>query len=89
MSDSPPDSTAVHEENRRMRYLRYLISFTTAELMQGDHDLKQAEAIIERTRRAVLTMFPGKEQAFELIYRPRFRRILEERYGAASLEISH
>lgn len=89
MSTSSPDPEALLDENRRMRRLRYLIALTTAELMQGDHDLAQAEAIIERTRQAVLSMFPGKEGAFELIYRPRFLRILRERYGTASGEISH
>lgn len=69
-----------------MRRLRHLISLTTAELVQGDHGLAEAEAIIERTRCAVLTMFPGKESTFELIYRPRFVRILRERYGPSSGE---
>jgi len=72
-----------------MRRLRHLITLTTAELMQGNHGLAEAEAIIERTRRAVITMFPGKESTFELIYRPRFLRILWERYGAASGETLH
>jgi hypothetical protein len=27
-----------------------------------------------------LTMFPGKELAYDLIYRPRFQRLLQEKY---------
>jgi hypothetical protein len=86
MSSPPPDPTALREENLRMRRLRHLIALTTAELSQGAHALAEAEAIIERTRRAVLAMFPGKESTFELIYRPRFVRILQERYGSSSGE---
>ena len=89
MSALPPDPAALAEENLRMRRLRHLIALTTAELMQGDHGYGEAEAIIERTRRAVLCMFPGKESAFELIYRPRFMRILHERYGSPSGETLH
>ena len=86
MSSPPPDPAALREENLLMRRLRHLIALTTAELSVGDHGLTEAEAIIERTRRAVLTMFPGKESTFELIYRPRFVRILQERYGSSSGE---
>jgi hypothetical protein len=86
MSTSPPDPAALAEENLRMRRLRHLIALTTAELAQGNHGLAEAEAIIERTRSAVLCMFPGKESTFELIYRPRFMRILQERYGSSSGE---
>ena len=83
MSSPPPDPAALRDENLRMRRLRHLIAFTTSELAQGDHGLTEAEVIIERTRRAVLSMFPGKESTFELIYRPRFMRILRERYGSS------
>lgn len=86
MSSPPLDPAALREENLRMRRLRHLISLTTAELAQGDHGLSEAEAIIERTRCAVLTLFPGRESTFELIYRPRFVRILQERYGSSSGE---
>ncbi len=89
MNAPPPDPAALREENLRMRRMRYLIALTTAELMQGDHGLSEAEAIIERTRRAVLSMFPGKESTFELIYRPRFMRILRERYDSPSGETLH
>jgi len=89
MSTGPPDSAALREENLRMRRLRHLIALTTAELLQGDISRSEAEAIIERTRGAVLSMFPGHESTFELIYRPRFLRILQERYGSLSQETLH
>lgn len=83
--DTPqPDAEALREENKRIRYLRYLVSLTSAELLQGDITLDEARAIVERTRRAALALFPGKEDAFELIYRPRFDRIIRERYGDTS-----
>lgn len=89
MQRKKPDREALREENQRMRYLRYLVSLTTAELMQGDNTLNEAQAIVERTRQTVLALFPGKERAFELIYRPRFARIILERYGSTSREPVH
>jgi hypothetical protein len=31
---------------------------------------------------AAVTMFPGKEETFDLVYLPRFSRLLAERFGA-------
>lgn len=89
MSDHEPDPEAVREENKRIRYLRYLVSLTTAELMQGDYTLQEAQAAVERTRKAALALFPGKGRAFDLIYRPRFARIILERYGTTLEEPTH
>jgi hypothetical protein len=32
------------------------------------------------TRRLALDMFPGKERAFDLLYRPKFQRVMHEIY---------
>jgi hypothetical protein len=32
------------------------------------------------TRRAALAMFPGKELAFDLLYKPRLQRLMRERF---------
>jgi hypothetical protein len=42
--------------------------------------IEEASELVANTRRAALTMFPGKELAYDLIYRPRFRRLMAERY---------
>ena len=44
---------------------------------------EQALTLIERTRAEILALFPGKGDVFDLVLRPRFLRILNER---ASLE---
>jgi hypothetical protein len=43
--------------------------------------LAEAEAMVAGVRGAALRLFPGKELAFDLIYLPRFRRLLTERFG--------
>lgn len=75
---------AVKEENRRLRRLRLLVDLTLSRLYQ-DPDLSFLEAleIIERCRDTALALFPGKEVAFELIYRPRFERVVMARWPHA------
>ena len=74
-------SESLREENRRLRRLRILVDLTLARLYQ-DPDLSLLDALqmTERCRDAALTLFPGKETAFELIYRPRFERVLYARW---------
>jgi hypothetical protein len=74
-------SDALREENRRLRRLRLVVDLTIARLYQ-DPDLSLLEALqlTERCRDAALALFPGKETAFELIYRPRFERVLHARW---------
>jgi hypothetical protein len=40
----------------------------------------EASEMVADTRRAALAMFPGKELAFDLIYRPRLQRLMRERF---------
>lgn len=72
---------ALLEEDRRMRLLRFVVDLNQALLMQQmDLTLREAFQIVRDTRKAVLNLFPDKEGAYELIYAPRFRRIIRERF---------
>lgn len=72
---------ALEDENRKLRRLRLLVDLVLARLYQ-DPELTLLEALelVERCRDAALDLFPGKEDAFELIYRPRFDRVLAARW---------
>ena len=39
-----------------------------------------ASQMIADTRRAALALFPDKELAYDLIWRPRFQRLIRERF---------
>lgn len=67
-------------EEKKMRYLRHIVDLTSATLGQQRMSKKEAEQLIEACKKNVLRLFPDKEDAFELIYRPRFNRIVEERF---------
>ena len=68
------------EEDKRLRRLRMLIDLNQAVLMQADLTLREAFDILRGTRKAALALFPDKEDAYDLIYAPRFKRIIRERF---------
>jgi hypothetical protein len=74
------DKQALLEEERRMRRLRRSMDLAAALLRKVDLTLEEAQDVVEHAKRTALTLFPDKEAAFDLIYGPRFRRILVEKY---------
>jgi hypothetical protein len=74
-------SEALREEEKKMRMLRFIVDVNQAVLMQqSDLTLREAFDILTNTKKAVLNLFPDKESVFELIYSPRFRRIIRDRF---------
>ena len=82
MGDQP-----VKEENRKIRFLRFLVDFTLLSIQQDDLSFEQALQRVEDARQVACRLFPEKEETFDLIYRPRFLRVIEERFGSAGLPI--
>jgi hypothetical protein len=75
------DEKEVKEENRKIRYLRFLVDFSVLSIQQDDLLLQEALQLVEDIKKAACNLFPGKEETFELIYRPRFNRVIQERFG--------
>ena len=72
---------ALQEEEKKLRMLRFIVDLNQAVLLQqADLTLRDAFEILKNTRQAALNLFPDKEDVFELIYTPRFRRIIRERF---------
>jgi hypothetical protein len=76
----------IKEENRKIRYLRYLVDFSILSIQQEDLSFEEAHQLVEDVKRAACSLFPGKEETFELIYRPRFQRVIGGRFGFISSE---
>jgi len=74
----------IAEENKKVRFLRILVDFSMHLILQGDLPLDEALKVVEGVKDHACRLFPGKEETFELIYRPRFMRILVEKYGPLS-----
>lgn len=75
------DPQKLAEEQCNMRLLRAIVDFTTAVLRQGNLTIPEAIELIQVTKKRVLQLFPDKEDVYDLIYRPRFERIIQERLG--------
>jgi hypothetical protein len=67
-------------ENKKIRTLRILVDSACLWLSQGDLNREQSWELVEKVKQWAVILFPGKEDTFDLIYLPRFRRIIEERY---------
>jgi len=72
------DEEALRDEQRRMRLLKTLVDLTTAILYQGNLSANEAIQLIHNTKKAALKLFPDKEETYNLIYKPRFERIVNE-----------
>ncbi|MGB8011461.1 MAG: hypothetical protein WCF68_07595 [Terriglobales bacterium] len=69
------------EEAKRLRRLQVMMSMVMSVISQDpDLTLEEAVEMAANARRAALSMFPGKELAFDLIYRPRLQRLMNERF---------
>lgn len=78
------EEKAIKEENRKIRFLRFLVDFSVLSIQQNEISLEEALKIAEDVKRAACNLFPGKEETFELIYRPRFNRVIQERFGTTA-----
>jgi hypothetical protein len=63
---------------RRMQMMMNLVMQTIAQ--DSSLSIDEASQMIADSRKAALAMFPGKELAYDLIWRPRFQRLMLERF---------
>ena len=78
--EKQPENKEVEEEERRVRTLRLLVDFSLAYLAQTKLPLEEAQAVVGGVKKHALRLFPEKEETFDLIYLPRFRRLLRDKY---------
>ena len=69
------------EELRKIRRLQLMVDMVLSVLCQDPNlTLSEASEMISNCKNAALAMFPDKELAFDLIYKPRLQRVLIERF---------
>ena len=69
------------EEQRQIRRLQMMMNMVMQVIAQDSTlTVDEAAQMIADTRKAALAMFPGKELAYDLIWRPRFQRLMRERF---------
>ena len=75
-----PTPEELKDEERRLRQLQLVVGLTMSVISQTKLSLEEASRMVAGVRQLALKLFPGKELAFDLIYQPRFRRLLAERF---------
>ena len=75
-----PEREEIEEEERRVKTLRFLVDFSLAYLAQTKLSLEEAQAVVAGVKKWALCLFPEKEETFDLIYLPRFQRLLRDKY---------
>jgi hypothetical protein len=69
------------EEQKLIRRLQMMMNMVMQVIAQdGSLTIDEAAQMIADSRKAALAMFPGKELAYDLIWRPRFQRLMRERF---------
>lgn len=66
------------DEAFRARKVRQLVDLATSLIMQSGMTRHDAENLVLAVRERILRLFPDGEQTYELVYAPRFRRIIDE-----------
>lgn len=71
----------IEDENRRIRRLQMMMNMVMSVISQDSSlTLEQASELVVNTKRAALAMFPDKEFAYDIIYKPRLQRLMRERF---------
>jgi len=69
------------EEQKLIRRLQMMMNMVMQVIAQDTSlTIDDAAQMIADSRKAALAMFPGKELAYDLIWRPRFQRLMRERF---------
>jgi hypothetical protein len=77
----PTTLDEIEQEARNIRRLQLMISMVMSVISQ-DEDLtvEEASELAAGAKRAALTMFPDKEFAYDILYKPRLQRLMNERF---------
>jgi len=71
----------IDEENRKIRRLQIMMNMVMSVISQDANiTIEEASELVANTKRAALALFPDKEFAYDIIYKPRLQRLMNERF---------
>jgi enoyl-CoA hydratase/carnithine racemase len=77
----PEAQNEAEDEARRIRRLQVMMSMVTSVISQDPGlTVEEASELAAGAKRAALAMFPDKELAYDLLYKPRLQRLMRERF---------
>jgi hypothetical protein len=69
------------DEARKIRRLQLMISMVMSVISQDANlTIEEASELAAGAKRAALAMFPDKELVYDLLYKPRLQRLMQERF---------
>ena len=73
--------TEKEQEARNIRRLQLMMSMVMSVIGQdGNLTVEEASELVAGAKRAALAMFPDKELAYDILYKPRLQRLMNERF---------
>jgi hypothetical protein len=73
--------TEKEQEARNIRRLQMMMSMVMSVISQDVNlTVEEASELVAGTKRAALAMFPDKELAYDILYKPRLQRLMNERF---------
>ncbi len=74
-------SAESDDEPRRLRRLQIMMGMVSSVISQDSSlTVEEASELAAGAKRAALAMFPDKELAYDLLYKPRLQRLMRERF---------
>ena len=74
-------SQEQEEERRKLRRLQVMMNMVMSVISQDEElTVEEAAELAANAKRAALAMFPDKEFAYDILYRPRVQRLIAERF---------
>ena len=69
------------DEARKIRRLQIMIGMVMSVIGQDPNlTVEEASELAAGAKRAALAMFPEKELAYDILYKPRLQRLMNERF---------
>ena len=71
----------IDQEARKLRRLQVMMGMVMSVISQDPSlTVEEASELAAGAKRAALAMFPDKELAYDLLYKPRLQRLMNERF---------
>ncbi|MCX5803411.1 MAG: hypothetical protein NTU69_07775 [Proteobacteria bacterium] len=70
----------ILEEEKKLRRLRFIVDFALEYIRTQNITHNEALTVVEGVKKHALKLFPKKEEAFDIIYTPKFKRLLNEKF---------
>ncbi len=80
-AERPGKPGEAQQEARLIRRLQVMMGMVMSVISQDPNlTVEEASELAADAKRAALAMFPDKELAYDLLYKPRLQRLMNERF---------